>query len=83
MEFVRFHPIKIWERLAEASKRWKTSLAGNKHDGHGDANNDTNVMHREPTVFMAVPTIYAKVICRCGISNHLDLDQFIAQSSPS
>lgn len=60
VEFVRFNPIKIWERLAEASKRWKRALSGIKEDA--SINNDIDDVQREPTLFMAVPTIYAKML---------------------
>jgi len=62
VEFVRFHPIRIWERLAEASQRWRRDLPSNKDDASGDASNDIDDVRREPTVFMAVPTIYAKML---------------------
>ena len=58
MEFVRFNPITIWKRLAEASDNWNKSLPS----GQFNAGNDTNHVKREPTVFMAVPTIYAKML---------------------
>lgn len=64
MEFVRFNPIRIWERLAAASRNWGRALNnGNKGDAaSGDAKNDDEGARREPTVFMAVPTIYAKML---------------------
>ena len=58
VEFVRFNPISIWKRLAEASNNWSKSLPS----GHFNAGNDTIHVKREPTVFMAVPTIYAKML---------------------
>ena len=58
MEFVRFHPIRIWERLAEASQRWRSDLPSNIDD----ASNGIDDVQREPTLFMAVPTIYAKML---------------------
>ena len=60
VEFMRFNPIKVWERLAESSKRWKRALSDNK-SGTLD-NDDNDGVQREPTVFMAVPTIYAKML---------------------
>ena len=69
VEFMRFHPVRIWERLAEASKRWKGDCTQ-----HNDVESNTistgvltnvkdeNENRREPTLFMAVPTIYAKML---------------------
>ena len=62
VEFVRFNPIKVWERLAEASKRWKKSLPSDNSDAHQDSSNENESVQREITVFMAVPTIYAKML---------------------
>lgn len=57
VEFVQFHPIKIWKRLAEASKTRNLKLsAGNYKDKHDEHEK------REPTIFMAVPTVYAKML---------------------
>lgn len=42
VEFMRFNPIKVWERLA--------------------SNNDNITICREITLFMGVPTIYAKLL---------------------
>lgn len=57
MEFVKFNPVRLWQRLADASRRWRRS---NSSGGGGSGDNELAI--REPTLFMAVPTIYAKML---------------------
>jgi len=67
VEFVKFNPFRIWERLAEASKNFRKASnedgdAAVDNDSKGDADAGVQSAVREPTVFMAVPTIYAKML---------------------
>ncbi|KAK1747836.1 malonate-CoA ligase [Skeletonema marinoi] len=56
VEFVKFDPVKIWERLAETSRRIETKSFVKSNE------NSEEYEQREPTVFMAVPTVYAKML---------------------
>mmetsp|Transcript_28026 Transcript_28026/g.56009 ORF Transcript_28026/g.56009 Transcript_28026/m.56009 type:complete len:445 (+) Transcript_28026:92-1426(+) len=55
VEFMKFHPVRLWERLAEASKKPYLAV---EHSN----NNSECIPRRAPTLFMAVPTIYAKML---------------------
>lgn len=68
VEFMKFNPIKLWERLAEASMMHKLKLTGNFKD------KNVEYEKREPTIFMGVPTIYSKMleVAQSGFPEHID-----------
>ncbi|KAL7551042.1 hypothetical protein ACHAWF_014246 [Thalassiosira exigua] len=67
VEFVRFNPIRVWERLAAATKR-RGEGPDSPPDGGSEGGSATPRAHLPaqlppgPTLFMAVPTIYAKML---------------------
>jgi len=71
VEFVKFDPVEMWERLAEASRRREMKSCNNA-DGKTNENEP-----REPTVFMAVPTVYGKMleVAESGLPGNIDAKQ--------
>mmetsp|Transcript_18235 Transcript_18235/g.26111 ORF Transcript_18235/g.26111 Transcript_18235/m.26111 type:complete len:775 (-) Transcript_18235:1889-4213(-) len=54
VEFMKFHPIELWKRLAAAQQK--------QNDNNGNGSNKNNSYRRPITLFMAVPTVYAKLL---------------------
>ncbi len=66
VEFVKFDPVKIWKRLAESSRRSEICSTSNE--------NIEAYERREPTVFMAVPTVYGRMleVAEAGLPENID-----------
>ena len=63
VEFMKFHPGRVWERLGTPHEAaGESANDGGKEDRDGDGDDDRRGRRRPLTLFMAVPTVYAKML---------------------
>ncbi len=62
VEFMKFDPVNIWKRLAESFRKSASNESPEEYE------------RREPTVFMAVPTVYGKMleVAEAGLPENID-----------